>query len=89
MQRRRVIVHGRVQGVGFRWSAQDEANRRGVTGWVANCDDGTVEAEIEGDDAAVDGMLAWLRHGPRAARVAGMDVTTQVPQGDDAFDVRR
>lgn len=89
MQRRRVIVHGRVQGVGFRWSTQDEATRRGISGWVANRDDGSVQVEIEGDEAAVDGMLDWLRHGPRAARVSGVDVTVQDPRGDAGFDVRR
>lgn len=89
MQRRRVIVHGRVQGVGFRWSTQDEATRRGITGWVANRDDDTVQVVIEGETAAIDAMIDWLRRGPRAARVAGLDITVEEPEGLSGFDVRQ
>lgn len=70
-----VIVHGVVQGVGFRWATRTEAQRLGLTGWVRNLHDGTVEAEVQGDDADVDRMRAWLAIGPRSARVDRIDVT--------------
>jgi acylphosphatase len=89
MQRRRVVVRGRVQGVGFRWSATDEAERLGLAGWVENRDDGTVEAVVEGEESAVEAMLAWLRHGPRTARVTGVDVQEEQPEGLHGFGVRR
>jgi acylphosphatase len=89
MQRRRVVVRGRVQGVGFRWSATDEADRLGLAGWVENRDDGTVEAVVEGEESAVEAMLAWLRHGPRTARVTGVDVQEEQPEGLHGFGVRR
>lgn len=89
MQRRRVVVRGRVQGVGFRWSATDEAERLGLAGWVENRDDGTVEAVVEGEEPAVEAMLAWLRHGPRTARVTGVDVQDEQPEGLHGFGVRR
>jgi len=67
-------VRGRVQGVGFRASAAHEARRLGVTGWVRNLPDGSVELEARGPAAAVDALCAWLGHGPRGARVTRVDV---------------
>ena len=64
-----VIVRGRVQGVGFRAWVEMEATARGLSGWVRNRRDGTVEAVIAGEAAAVDAMLRALREGPPAARV--------------------
>lgn len=75
MIRKRVIVHGRVQGVGFRWSTQAEAERLGVAGYARNLPDGTVQAELEGPEDSVRRMLDWLHHGPRHARVESLDVT--------------
>lgn len=72
-------VSGRVQGVGFRWSAATEAGRRGLAGWVRNCLDGTVEVFAQGDAAAVGGFVDWLHDGPRGARVAAVDVTELSP----------
>ena len=69
----RVTVHGRVQGVGFRWHAQRRAQQLGVTGWVRNTDAGSVEAHLEWDAAAVEVLLAWLAVGPNSARVTGVD----------------
>jgi len=66
---RRLRVHGVVQGVGFRWSMATEARRDGVTGWVRNASDGTVEAHVEGSQAAVDAIVAWSHVGPRFARI--------------------
>jgi len=69
-----LVIHGRVQGVGFRFSLADTALQLGVTGWVRNRRDGLVEALLQGEDAAVDAMLAWARRGPPAARVTEVDV---------------
>lgn len=65
----RVVVHGRVQGVGFRYYTQREAQRLGVRGWVRNLPDATVEALISGEPDQLSAMLAWLRHGPVTANV--------------------
>ncbi|MGH1549118.1 acylphosphatase [Leifsonia poae] len=88
MIRRRAIVTGGVQGVGFRWSAREAAQRLGVTGWARNRHDGTVEAEIQGEPEQVERMLAWLRTGPPGASVESVDVTDAEPQDDDAFRIR-
>jgi len=85
--RRRAIVSGVVQGVGFRWSARSVAQRLGVTGFARNRADDTVEVEAEGDAAAVDEFLAWLHVGPPSATVSGVDVTVVAPTGSAAFDV--
>jgi acylphosphatase len=74
MRRTRAIVSGRVQGVGFRASTVDEARGHGLTGWVRNRVDGTVELEAQGDEAGVTALLAWCAHGPPAARVTGVAV---------------
>ncbi|HTP58310.1 MAG TPA: acylphosphatase, partial [Spirochaetia bacterium] len=70
----RAVVHGRVQGVGFRWSALREARRLGLRGTVGNRGDGTVEVVAEGDATAVDIFLAWLRRGPPGAHVTDVTV---------------
>ncbi|MGI9606534.1 MAG: acylphosphatase [Acidimicrobiales bacterium] len=87
MRRARVIVSGRVQGVGFRWSCRREAERAGVTGWVRNLHDGRVEAAFEGDDAAVEQMLSWCRLGPTGAVVVQVDVEAEEPQGQHGFSI--
>jgi acylphosphatase len=87
--RRRIVVRGRVQGVWFRGSMQDEAQRLGVSGWVRNRADGAVEAEMEGDAAAVEALVAWAHHGPRGARVADVELEELDPRGErGGFDVR-
>jgi len=65
----RAVIQGRVQGVGFRYSAVREARRLRVRGIVANLPDGSVEVQAEGDAAALESFLAWLRRGPPGARV--------------------
>lgn len=88
MIRRRVVVHGAVQGVFFRASCQHEAARRGVTGWVSNRPDGAVEAVFEGEDAAVETLIDWCRQGPPRAEVSSVDVNEEDPEGLRGFDVR-
>jgi acylphosphatase len=72
---RNVTVHGRVQGVSFRWSLRRVADRHGVRGWVLNRDDGGVEAHIEGPPDAVETVEAWIHAGgPPAAEVETVEV---------------
>jgi acylphosphatase len=78
---RRVVISGRVQGVGFRYFAQDTALREGVTGWVRNLPDGRVEALVEGDVEAVTRVERALRRGPRGARVERVYVDDEDPTG--------
>ena len=85
---RRIVVSGRVQGVFFRDSTRRTAETRGVAGWVRNRADGTVEAHLEGEDEAVESVIAWARSGPRHAEVAGVDVSDAQPEGLSGFEVR-
>jgi acylphosphatase len=71
---RRIVVRGRVQGVGYRASLRAEALRLGLTGWVRNREDGTVEALAVGPAPDVEALIGWARTGPRFARVTGVDV---------------
>lgn len=85
---RRIVVGGRVQGVGFRYFTQDVALREGVTGWVRNLPDGRVEAHVEGEIEAVTRVEAAIRRGPRGARVQTVDVVAEDPSGVyDTFNV--
>ena len=86
--RRRVIVRGRVQGVFFRDSTQREATARGVGGWVANRDDGAVEAVFEGDEESVQALVEFCERGPGRAEVEGVEVTSEAPEGLTGFEVR-
>ena len=71
--RRRVIVRGRVQGVGFRWFVREHARSLRLAGWVRNLPDGMVELEVEGDAAKVAELMALVGEGPDGAVVAGVD----------------
>ena len=86
--RKRVVVHGRVQGVFFRDSTRRRAEAAGVAGWVANRPDGTVEAVLEGDADAVESLVRWLHDGPRGAGVERVEVEDGEPEGLTGFDVR-
>jgi acylphosphatase len=87
--RKRVTVHGEVQGVFFRDSTRKEAESRGVRGWVRNRSDGTVEAVFEGSPDAVEAMIEWCRSGPSRADVEDMDVSLEPgTDGFDGFEVR-
>lgn len=72
---RHLAIRGRVQGVGYRASLTREAERLGLTGWVRNRLDGSVEAVVAGDAGAVEQLLAWARRGPPAAQVLAVEVT--------------
>jgi acylphosphatase len=86
--RRHVVVRGEVQGVNFRNEARREAEDAGVSGWVANRDDGNVEAVFEGDADAVERLVDWCRSGPGSAEVEDVDETEEEPQGEAGFSVR-
>jgi acylphosphatase len=87
---RLVRVRGRVQGVYFRSSTRQTARRHGVTGWVRNVEDGSVEAWLEGEPGAVDDVETWmLAGGPPAAEVVDAEVRSAEPEGHARFEVRR
>jgi acylphosphatase len=86
--RRRVIVHGQVQGVFFRDSMRRLAWQHNVSGSVSNRLDGTVEAVLEGDDAAVERLVAFARRGPRGAQVQSVEVLIEEPEGVTGFSIR-
>jgi acylphosphatase len=73
MAARHLHISGFVQGVAYREAMRHEAERLGITGWVRNRLDGSVEAVIEGDETALAAMLEWARRGPPAARVSNVD----------------
>lgn len=87
MIRRRVVVRGDVQGVGYRWSCADRAQALGVRGTVRNRPDGSVEVVAEGDPDAVERLVAWTRSGPPHASVRGVEVTEEPPEGLEGFRV--
>ena len=87
MIRRRVIAHGRVQGVFFRDTTRRMARSRGLGGWVRNAPDGTVEAVFEGEGDAVESMVRWSRDGPRGAVVERVEVTDEEPEGLAEFRI--
>lgn len=87
--RMRIVVSGRVQGVGFRYAAVTEARRLGLVGWARNAPDGSVEIVAEGEPQAVRALLAWSQTGPPMARVRNVthaEVPRAAPLGE--FDVR-
>jgi acylphosphatase len=83
-----VIVHGRVQGVGFRYSVALQAQTRGIAGSAANRPDGTVEVVLEGQPDAVESLVRWCEQGPRGAVVDRVDVSEERPEGLPGFAIR-
>lgn len=81
-------MRGRVQGVFFRASCADAAQSLGVAGWVSNEPDGTVQAAFEGDEGAVEGMIAWCHSGPPQASVDDVEVVEEEPTGERGFATR-
>ncbi len=83
-------IRGKVQGVFFRESTRIEASRLGLTGWVRNRDDGSVEAVAEGEPAALEEFIRWCHRGPQAARVTDVERAEGEPTGEfRAFTVER
>ena len=89
MIRRRVVVRGSVQGVGFRFSLVRQAEMRSVAGWVRNRADGSVEAVFEGAHEEVEALVAWCRRGPRGTEVDSVDVTSEQAEGLAGFTLGR
>ena len=87
MIRRRVIVHGFVQGVFFRDTVRRRAVAANVSGWVRNNSDGTVEAVFEGESPNVEQLVSWCREGPRGAHVDEVVVTAEDPEALRGFEI--
>jgi acylphosphatase len=87
MEVRRLIISGVVQGVGFRYSMMAQARLLGITGWVRNRRDGSVEAMIAGDAAQIEAMLAWSRTGPAGGAVEKLIVESATGEFAD-FELR-
>jgi acylphosphatase len=88
---RRLRIKGRVQGVGYRYALRQEAERLGITGWVRNRADGSVEALVHGEAQAVEAVIAWARMGPPAAQVRDIAISPAEAEEDRAhagFDLR-
>jgi acylphosphatase len=88
MIRRRVVIHGWVQGVFFRDSVRRRARVAGIAGWVRNNWDGTVEAVFEGEAGAVERLIDFCRQGPRGAQVDRVEVIDEDPEGVSGFEIR-
>ena len=88
MIRYRVLISGRVQGVAYRDSCRRMAQQHGVTGWVRNLPDGSVEAVFEGSSEDVGRLVDWSRRGPRFAEVADVRVHAEEPEGISEFQIR-
>jgi acylphosphatase len=86
--RRRVVIHGRVQGVFFRDSLRLLAEQQRVAGWARNTWAGTVEAVLEGDADSVDRVVAFAREGPEGAQVERVEVSDEEPEGLFGFAIR-
>jgi acylphosphatase len=83
------IIHGQVQRVSFRYHTRIAAMELGITGWVRNLPNGTVEAWAESDEASLAGLKEWLRHGSPTARVDSLDISPCDPTGSyDRFVIR-
>ena len=82
MNRAELVVTGRVQGVFYRASAQQEARRLGLSGEIRNSPGGEVEAVVEGEKAAIDEFIAWCRRGPPSAEVEDVRVRWSEPRGE-------
>jgi acylphosphatase len=85
---RKVRVTGRVQGVFFRAWTRDEAQAVGVSGWIRNCSDGSVEAQLEGEPDAVEELIDLMREGSSGASVKSVEIEEADPEGSSSFDVR-
>ena len=84
-----IKVSGRVQGVFYRASTHEEAQRLGLKGFVKNEPDGSVYIEAEGDEAVLDALVAWCKQGPPAARVSNVEIQEGTWKGFSEFTVKR
>jgi acylphosphatase len=88
-KRLRLRIRGQVQGVSFRWYARQRAISLGLSGWVRNCPDGSVEAVVEGPADAVGSFASWARRGPAMASVDVVDAEVEAAIGDTSpFSIR-
>jgi len=84
-----IIINGQVQGVFFRYKTQQEANNLGLTGWVKNNGDGSVEVLAEGDKDKLEELISWCKAGPRSARVENVEVNRAPYRGEfEGFEIR-
>lgn len=83
-----LFVHGRVQGVFYRAGTQKTAEGLGLTGWVRNCSDGSVEIHAEGGKGKLEELVAWCRQGPPMASVSSIDLSWVEAEGLRSFDIR-
>jgi acylphosphatase len=89
VRRLSIVVHGRVQGVGFRYFTCNCARKRKLTGWVRNCSDGAVAMEVQGNESAIEAFRAEIGEGPVPARVHEINVLELPPvDGEESFEVR-
>jgi acylphosphatase len=86
--RQRIVVHGHVQGVFLRDSVRGRAEQEGVSGWIRNRADGTVEAVFEGDPERIARLVAFCERGPRGARVDRVERLDEEAEGLTGFQVR-
>ena len=87
--RAHLFISGQVQGVSYRASTQEQAKKRGVTGWVKNLPDGRVEAVLQGPKDKVDDLIEWCRKGPPAAKVDKVEVSWEKAEEDlKTFEIR-
>ena len=87
--RRHLVVRGRVQGVNFRWSCREVADRLDLSGWVRNRPDGSVEVVAEGDESALAELVSWCSHGPVHAHVSDVEEHVEATRGEIGFEIRR
>jgi acylphosphatase len=85
----RVLISGRVQGVGYRYSTREKAKALGIVGWVRNLRNGQVEALIVGDRTQVDQLLTWFHQGPPSAKVTAVAVEERPAQPFESFEIQR
>ena len=88
MIRRRLLIHGRVQGVFFRDTLRRLAEQEDVAGWASNTWEGAVEAVLEGEEGAVDRLVAFAHEGPESAQVERVEVSEEEPEGLSGFAIR-
>ena len=84
----KVLVSGRVQGVGYRYGTREQAIALGIVGWVRNRPDGRVEAMISGAATPIDSMMKWFYNGPPAAKVTAVETEQQPVQSFEGFEIR-